>query len=438
MRSVDWPILTLRDAGVQLIDCVHKTPAAQESGYPYIGIPQMKSGRLDFESARKISHEDFVDWTKKAKAQPHDVILSRRTNPGVTAIDRTGTEFALGQNLVLLRADGSWVDPAFLKWLVRSPAWWREIGKFINVGAVFDSLRCADVPNFELPIPPLAVQLRIAEILDSLDDKIELNRRMNDTLEATARALFKSWFVNFEPVRAKMEGRDTGLPKDIADLFPDRLADSELGEIPEGWRVGHVEDGFEIIMGQSPPGHTYNDTGDGPPFFQGRSDFGFRYPKNRKFCTAPKRMAQPWDTIVSVRAPVGDINMAWERCCIGRGVAALRPRSGAVSFAYCTAQALQTHMRAYEHTGTVFGAINRKQLAGLPLQQPATDVVRAFEHLVHPWDQTIRLLTAQGDTLTALRDALLPKLVSGELRVNSQQTASEREDRSASVEAHGA
>ena len=233
-RSVDWPIPTLRDAGVQLIDCVHKTPAAQESGYPYIGIPQMKSGRLDFESARKISHEDFVDWTKKAKAQPHDVILSRRTNPGVTAIDRTGTEFALGQNLVLLRADGSRVDPAFLKWLVRSPAWWREIGKFINVGAVFDSLRCADVPNFELPIPPLAVQLRIAEILDSLHDKIELNRRMNDTLEAMARALFKSWFVDFEPVRAKMNGRDIGLPDHITDLFPDALVDEHK---TAGWSM---------------------------------------------------------------------------------------------------------------------------------------------------------------------------------------------------------
>ena len=254
-------------------------------------------------------------------------------------------------------------------------------------------------------------------ILGTLDDKIELNRRMNATLEAMARALFRSWCVDFDPVRAKMEGRDTGLPKDIADLFPDRLMDSELGEIPEGWTVGHVEDGFEIVMGQSPPGHTYNDTGDGLPFFQGRSDFGFRYPKNRKFCTAPNRMAQPWDTIVSVRAPVGDINMAWERCCIGRGVAALRPRSGAVSYGYCATQALQTHMREYEHTGTVFGAINRKQLARLPLQQPTPDVVRGFEKVVHPWDQTIRLRTAEVATLTALRDTLLPKLVSGELRV---------------------
>ena len=328
-------------------------------------------------------------------------------------------------------------------------------------------------------VPPLAEQRAIAKILGTLDDalswkgmyrdlqcagmpqdvreikrghylhvlsgnamdpvnKIELNRRMNATLEAMARALFRSWFVDFDPVRAKMEGRDTGLPKDIADLFPDRLVDSEFGEIPAGWNVGHVGDGFEIIMGQSPPGHTYNDTGDGLPFFQGRSDFGFRYPKNRKFCTAPNRVAQPWDTMVSVRAPVGDINMAWERCCIGRGVAALRPRSGAVSFGYCAAQALQTHMREYEHTGTVFGAINRNQLARLPLQQPAADIVLAFEHLVHPWDQTIRLRTAEVDTLTALRDVALPKLVSGELRVTGLQPASVRDDCPAPVGKYGA
>ena len=268
-----------------------------------------------------------------------------------------------------------------------------------------------------LPFPPVLSQRTIAHILGTLDDKIELNRRMNTTLEAMARALYRSWFVDFDPVRAKMAGRDTGLPKEIANLFPDRLVDSKLGKMPAGWRVGHVEDGFEIVMGQSPPGHTYNDIGDGLPFFQGRSDFGFRYPKNRKFCTAPNRIAQPWDTIVSVRAPVGDINMAWECCCIGRGVAALRSKSGAVSYGYCAVQALQTHMREYEHTGTVFGAINRKQLARLPLTQPAADIVRAFEGLVRPWDQVIRLHTAEVATLTALRDTLLPRLVSGALRL---------------------
>ena len=239
----DWSVLSLRNAGVRLIDCVHKTPAAQESGYPYIGIPQMKDGWLDFDSARKISHEDFLDWTKKAKPQPHDVILSRRTNPGVTAVDNTGIEFALGQNLVLLRADGSRVNPAFLKWLVRSPAWWREIGKYINVGAVFDSLKCADVPNFELPIPPLAVQLRNGALLDALDDKIELNRRMNETLEAMAQAIFKDWFVDFGPVRAKAEGREPYLPAEIWDLFPNALGDDGK---PVGWSVCLASKLFEF------------------------------------------------------------------------------------------------------------------------------------------------------------------------------------------------
>ena len=308
----------------------------------------------------------------------------------------------------------------------------------LDSGSAIPSTSRKDFYALPVSVPPRTEQRAIAHVLGTLDDKIELNRRMNATLEAMARALFRSWFVDFDPVRAKMEGRDTGLPPDIADLFPDRIVESELGELPDGWRPGKVEDAFEIIMGQSPPGHTYNDTGDGLPFFQGRSDFGFRYPKNRKYCTAPNRLAQPWDTIVSVRAPVGDINMARERCCIGRGVAALRSKSGAVSFGYCTAQALQTYMREYEHTGTVFGAINRKQLARLPLRQPQTDIVRAFERLVYPWDQTIRLRTAEVDTLTALRDALLPKLVSGELRVNDAGPVFARDDRLVSVGAHQA
>ena len=147
------------------------------------------------------------------KAQPRvgDVVLSRRCNPGETAHVPDGIEFALGQNLVLLRAKGDRVHPPFLRWLVCGPEWWRQISKFLNVGAVFDSLRCADVPKFELSIPPLPEQRAIAHILGTLDDKIELNRRMTETLEAMARALFKSWFVDFDPVRAKAEGRNPGL-----------------------------------------------------------------------------------------------------------------------------------------------------------------------------------------------------------------------------------
>ena len=234
--------MSLSEAGVSLIDCEHRTPPSSEHGYPYVGIPQVKDGRIDLNDVRHITREHLLEWTRKANPQPFDIVLSRRCNPGETGFVPPGLHFALGQNLVLLRSDGEKVLKPFLRWLVRSPQWWTQVRKYINVGAVFDSLKCADIPGFRLAIAPLFDQRAIAHILGTLDDKIELNRRMNATLEAMARALFRSWFVDFDPVRAKMEGRDTGLPKDIADLFPDRLVDSELGHIPQGWRMWRLEE----------------------------------------------------------------------------------------------------------------------------------------------------------------------------------------------------
>ena len=413
----EWKCVALANL-VEIFDGPHATPTKTPAGPLFLGISNLASGRLDLTAIEHLSEDDYLRWTRRVTPTTNDVVFSYETRIGEAALIPKGLRACLGRRMGLLRAKDGTVDPRFLLYAFLGTQFQETLRARTVHGSTVDRIPLIEMPGFPIRVPRnIAEQRAIARILGTLDDKIELNRRMNATLEAMARALFRSWFVDFDPVRAKMEGRDTGLPKDIADLFPDRLVDSELRELPEGWKTGHVEDEFEIIMGQSPPGHTYNDTGDGLPFFQGCSDFGLRYPKNRKFCTAPNRMAQPWDTIVSVRAPVGDINMAREQCCIGRGVAALRPRSGAVSFAYCAAQALQTHMREYEHTGTVFGAINRNQLARLPLRQPAADIVRAFEHLVHPWDQTIRLRTAQVDILTALRDALLPKLLSGALRV---------------------
>ena len=272
--------------------------------------------------------------------------------------------------------------------------------------------------RFHIPNLTETEQRAVAHVLGTLDDKIELNRRMNETLETMARALFQSWFVDFDPVRAKMEGCDTGLPKDIADLFPDRLVtDSEHGEIPEGWKTMSLGECYHLTMGQSPPGNTYNDHNDGLPFFQGRTDFGVRFPENRKFCTAPTRIAQPGDTLVSVRAPVGDINMAWEQCCIGRGVAALRHKSGSSLFTYYSVLAVQNKINFYEHTGTVFGAINRKQFEELTMSEPGPELVNAFDAYATPVDIRIRSNVSESRTLTALREVALPKLISGEVRL---------------------
>jgi type I restriction enzyme S subunit len=268
--SAEWPIMSLKEASVSLIDCVHKTPPAADSGYPYVAIPQMKSGRIDISEARKISKEHLEEWTKKAKPVFNDVILSRRCNPGETAFVDRGLQCALGQNLVLLRADGTKVYPPFLRWLVRSPEWWGQVEKFINAGAVFDSLKCADIPNFRLTIPPVENQKVIADFLGALDDKIELNRQINQTLEQIAQTIFKSWFVDFEPVKAKIEAKAVGRDPEraamcgisgkleaeldqlspeqrqqlaaTAALFPDELLESELGLIPEGWAVKELID----------------------------------------------------------------------------------------------------------------------------------------------------------------------------------------------------
>jgi type I restriction enzyme, S subunit len=154
----EWKRTSLREAGVTLIDCDHRTPPAANSGNPYVAIPQLKEGRLALADARHILPEHFADWTRKAKPQHHDVMLSRRCNPGETAFVPAGLECALGHHLVFMRSDGTKVFPPFLCWLINGPEWWEQVGTFINVGAIFNSLKCADIPNFKMALPPLTEQ----------------------------------------------------------------------------------------------------------------------------------------------------------------------------------------------------------------------------------------------------------------------------------------
>jgi len=230
-----------------------------------------------------------------------------------------------------------------------------------------------------------------------------------EMLEAMARALFQSWFVDFDAVRAKAEGRELGLPKEVADLFPDHFEDSELGEIPAGWEVGCVDDEFELTMGQSPPGETYNQVGEGLPFYQGRTDFGLRSPTRRVYCTAPTRMARAGDTLISVRAPVGDINMASEDCAIGRGVAAARHKAGSRSYSYQFMRGLHEVFARFEAEGTVFGSIGKKEFHAIPCVMPPRDVVVGFETMLSHVDSRIEGTERESRTLAARRDTLLPK-----------------------------
>ena len=333
-------------------------------------------------------------------------------------------EVTFESHIIRCRLDQRKSEPAFYFYLFQSQQG-RSLIETIVEQVAAAGIRGSDLGRLAVPVPPLAEQKAIAAVLGALDDKIELNRRMNATLEAMARALFQSWFVDFDPVRAKLDGRKPiGLDETTAALFPEHLEDSPLGHIPKGWTAGTLIEGFNLTMGQSPPGDTYNEDGNGLPFYQGRTDFGFRFPKRRIYCTAPTRHARPGDTLVSVRAPVGDINMTNEECCIGRGVAAVRHKSGATSFTYYSMANLYPDFACFEAEGTVFGSINKDSFEKLRFVIPPTEIVAAYERQAGPLDEQIRTLENQSRTLATLRDTLLPKLLSGELSVNANLLAS--------------
>jgi len=176
-----------------------------------------------------------------------------------------------------------------------------------------------------------------------------------------------------------------------------------------------------VTMGQSPPGSTYNENGDGLPFFQGRRDFGFRYPTKRVYCTKPKRFANEGDTLISVRAPVGDINMAYGHCCVGRGVAAVRHKSGSRSFTYYGMSALGKQFSSFEGEGTVFGSINKKQFDALPYISPAPSIIDKFEIQIGKLDESVRINTEEIRTLSRTCDTLLSKLISGKLPIQDAE-----------------
>lgn len=282
-----------------------------------------------------------------------------------------------------------------------------ELQRLATSGSAQPILNKGHFSQLIIEIPPLPEQKAIASILGALDDKIELNRKMNETLEGMARAIFKSWFVDFDP---------------IPGLGPHKeWQDSSLGKIPKGWRIGILGEMCEIIMGQSPPGETYNEIGEGLPFYQGIRDFGFRFPSKRVFCTAPTRFAEEGDVLLSVRAPVGSLNIASESCAIGRGVAALRIKGQHYGFLYYVMKESRWNWEKFEAEGTVFGAVTKTDVQKFSVKFPPTEIISRFNQVVFPIDQMIKNNDSQSLTLASIRDALLPKLLSGDIRVGDAE-----------------
>ena len=340
---------------------------------------------------RDIPDYEIAEFSGGTKFRNGDTIMARITpclENGKTAkvniLDAEEVGFGSTEYIVFRAIDGV-TDEDYLYYLVCSPII-RDIAIKSMVGSSGRQRVQTDVvKGIEVELPTLDEQRKIGSLLKSLDDKIAVNNKINENLEQQAKAIYQQMFI--ENMRSD-------------------------------WIEGSLRDIADITMGQSPSGSSYNEDGIGTIFFQGRAEFSFRFPTIRLYTTEPKRMAYANDILMSVRAPVGDLNIAHTDCCIGRGLAAIHSKTNHQSFVLYTMFSLRKQLDVFNGEGTVFGSINRNSLNDMPIIIPSDEAIEEFEKIVAPMDAAIRNNYDEICRLQAIRDSLLPRLMSGELDVS--------------------
>ena len=266
------------------------------------------------------------------------------------------------------------------------------------------------VNSIPILLPTIKEQEKIGNLFSFIDRKIALNKKMNQKLEAMAKRLYDYWFVQYDfPDKNGHPYKTTSGPMTYNPTLK--------REIPVGWDDGVLSDIANITMGQSPDGSSYNEDGEGIIFYQGSTDFGMRFPTVRQYTTAPTRFAKKGDILMSVRAPVGAVNIANTDCCIGRGLSALNSKLGSLSHLYFLIDVFKKTFENKNTVGTTFGSITKDELYALPVVIPDKNVIEQFEKMAKPIFDRQMKLGEESNRLTKLRDKLLPLLMNGQVAV---------------------
>ena len=389
------------------------TPATKIEQYWNGSIPWLTPKDLSNHEGRYISKgERYISKkglkNSSARILPaKTVLLTSRAPVGYVAIAEN--EICTNQgfrNLVV--KDG--FDSEFVYYLLLHNT---EYLKQHASGSTFQELSGSTLKELKFRIPPFSEQRAIACILDSLDDKIQLNRKMNETLEAMAQAIFKSWFVDFDPVRAKAEGRNPGLPKKIADLFPDSFEDSDFGKIPNGWKATTLKDGIEIFDSMRIPlNKRQRAERQGPYPYYGAAGI-MDYVDNFLFDGVYVLTGEDGSVTDDDGYPV--VQYVWGKFWVNNHAHVLRGKNG-ISEEHLYLFLKQTNIAAFV-TGAVQPKLNQKNLNSIPFVLPKEPTCRAFSALIQPLFAKVRANADETATLASLRDTLLPKFISGELRV---------------------
>ena len=392
-----WRNVTIDDLGQIITGSTPPTKKTEYYGneYPFITPTDIKIDSRIVQTERFLSQNGY-EYNKNRLLPCNAVCVVCIASIG--KICMTTTPSVTNQQINSVVVNQQKHDPYFVYYLLST-----KTDTLHNVagGVATPIVNKSAFANLEVCVPPLPTQRKIAAILSTYDDLIENNTRRIKILEDMAQTLYREWFVHF-----RFPGHEN-VP----------MVESPLGLIPKGWEVKPLGEICHVLMGLSPKSEFYNETGDGLPFHQGVTDFGQRFPTDRVYCTVQKRIAEVGDILFSVRAPVGRINVGNKKIVIGRGLSAIRSKSGDQAFIL---QQLKDRFQEEDTmgSGTIFNAITKADLLGVQLLKPTQSIVTKFEEAAEPISLELANLTTKNANLRQTRDLLLPKLISGEIDVS--------------------
>jgi len=405
-----------------------KTPPTKkkelwDGEYPFYCIPDFKKKYID--STRKSLSAKGIESLKNNLIPKNTIMVSCIGTVGEVGISLL--EGVSNQQINSIIVDEKKFNPQYIYYCIKTKK--KHLELFATSGSVFPIINKSDFSNFEIPIFDRTIQDSIVFILKTLDDKIELNQKMNETLEEIAKTLFKSWFIDFDPVRAKAEGRPTGLSKEISDLFPDSFEDSELGEIPKGWTINKIKDLGKVICGKTPPTKDKENYGDGFNFITipDMHDQVFVLESSKtvteKGAKTLKGKLLPEKTIcVSCIATPGLTVIIDKPSFTNQQINSITPYAEHLSyFLFLNFRTLGSKISIYGGGGSVFENMSKSKFEEILIKTPDEKILKYFENHLSPIFEKILITSKENKILTEIRDTLLPKLISGELQIPSAE-----------------
>lgn len=399
--------MELRDATTYIVDSEHKSAPEVEKGYPYIKTSDIENGRILFEDVSYVDQEAYEEWTRRLAPEPGDIVLTREAPVGRVGIVPEGREICLGQRTVLIRPNPEILDNQFLRYLLLTDDVQNQF-KALSSGSTVDHLNLSDLRSFELSdLPTLENQEKIGTILRYFDDKLSTNREINDLLEKIAQSFFEYWFVDFEPY--------------------DSFKNSERGQIPREFEVAGLTDIADVVLGGTPDSNE-DSYWDGEIFWAKAKDvsnereaFISETEKNitkKGLDESSTEIAPKHSTIITARGTVGELAMPAFDMAINQSCYSLvSEREEDRYFIYFLMDAILNNLMSRTH-GTVFDTITKRTLNEQNIVLPPQSEREKFNSKIKPLMEQIQENQRENRNLETLRDTLLPKLMSGEVRVN--------------------